>query len=123
LRVIERRALRREPRDQILYRGVVFPSVADVVDGRSCPHGGNGDFRHPDLIARPIRKARIGASAMPRKASSIATAIATDERVMCRLQARRARNPREGLYARIAPTMNRAVHPPTTASEIHLIWQ
>ncbi len=23
----------------------------------------------------------------------------------------------------LAPTMNRAVHPPTTASEIHLIWQ
>src|SRR5262249_42743158 len=47
-------------RDQIPYRGVFLPSVPDVVDGRSCPHGGNGDFRHFDLVARPIGEARIG---------------------------------------------------------------
>jgi hypothetical protein len=41
---------------------------------------------------------------------------------MCRLQARR--DAQEILAQdRIAPTMNRAVHPPTTASEIQLIWQ
>ena len=27
-------------------RAKFLPSVPDVVDGRSCPHGGNGDFRH-----------------------------------------------------------------------------
>jgi len=34
-----------------------------------------------------------------------------------------ARSPASRRCARIAPTMNRAVHPPTTASEIQLIWQ
>src|SRR5262249_5316183 len=59
LRVVERRAARRKPRDQIPYRGVFLPSVPDIVDGRTCPHGGNGDFRHFDLVAGPIGEARI----------------------------------------------------------------
>jgi hypothetical protein len=35
-------------------------SLTHVVDGRSCPHGGNEDFRHLDLIARLIGETRIG---------------------------------------------------------------
>jgi len=37
LRVIERRAARRKPRDQVLYRGILLPSVLDVVDGWVLP--------------------------------------------------------------------------------------
>ena len=36
LRVIEGRAARRKPRDQV--RGILLPSVPHVIDGRSCPH-------------------------------------------------------------------------------------
>src|SRR6516162_3215799 len=60
LRVIEGRAARRKPREQIPDRGIFLPSVTDVVDRRPCPYGGDRNFRHLDLIARPIGKAGIG---------------------------------------------------------------
>src|SRR5262245_26284545 len=126
LRVIDRRAAGRKPRDQILYRGVFLPSVPDVVDGRSCPPGGNGDFRHFDLVARPIGEARIGGERRAPQGQLHGDgqrAGPTSHAPPPPGSPRRARNPRAGSYARIAPTMNRAVQPPTTASEIQLIWQ
>src|SRR5499426_621159 len=125
LRVIERRAARRKPRDQIPYRGVFLPSVPDVVNGRSCPHGGNGDFRHFDLVARPIGEARIRSErrAPQGQFNGDGHGDGPTSHVPPPGSPRRARNPRAGSYARIAPTMNRAAHPPTTASEIQLIWQ
>src|SRR5262249_16740553 len=112
-------------RDQIPYRGIFLPSVPDVVDGRSCPHGGNGDFRHFDLVARPIGEARIGGErrAPQGQFNGDGHGDGPTSHAPPPGWPRRARNPREGSYARIAPTMNRAVHPPTTASEIQLIWQ
>src|SRR5215469_2987027 len=50
LRLIERRTARRKPRDQVPDRGIFLPGVAHVVDRRPCPHGGNGNFWHLDLI-------------------------------------------------------------------------
>src|SRR5262249_28629049 len=124
LRVIEGRAARRKPRDQVLYRGVILPSVPDVVDGRPGPHGGNGDFRHLDLIARPIGEARIGGERTSQgQFNGGGHGEGPTSHVPPPGSPRRARNPREGSYARIAPTMNRAVQPPTTASETQLIWQ
>src|SRR6516164_3994709 len=125
LRVIEGRAARRKPRDQILYRGVFLPGVPDIVDGRSCPDCGNGDFRHFDLVAWPIGEARIGGKrrAPQTQFNGDGHGEGPTSHVPPPGSPRRARNPREGSYARIAPTMNRAVHPPTTASEIQLIWQ
>src|SRR5262245_3247109 len=125
LRVIEGRAARRKPRARVCGRGVFLPSVPDVVDRRSCPHGGNGNFRHLDLIAWPIGKAGIGGERRAPQGQS--NGDGHSERPTSHVpppgSPRRARNPREGSYARIAPTMNRTVHPPTTASEIQLIWQ
>src|SRR5215831_8857390 len=117
LRVIERRSSRRKPRDQVLYRGIFLPSVPDVVDGRSCPHGGNGDFRHFDLVARPIGEARIGGERYASQGQFDGNGHSdgpTSHAPPPPGSPRRARNPREGSYARIAPTMNRAVQPPTT---------
>src|SRR5262249_18745254 len=121
----ERRGARGKARDQILYRGVFLPNVPDVVDGRSCPHGGNGDFRHFDLAARPIGKARIrGERRAPQgQFNGDGHGETPTSHAPPPGSPRRARNPRAGSYARIAPTMNSAVHPPTTASEIQLIWQ
>src|SRR5262249_21580714 len=108
---IERRAARRKPRDQVPDRGIFLPCVPDVIDGRSCPHGGNGNFRHLDLIARPIGKAGIGGERQARQGQS--DGGGPSERPTSHVSPpgspRRARNPREGSYARIAPTMNRAV--------------
>jgi hypothetical protein len=42
---------------------------------------------------------------------------------MCRPQARHDAQEILARIVRKAATMNRAVHPPTTASEIQLIWQ
>src|SRR5262249_26135649 len=125
LRVIERRAARRKPRDQILYRGVFLPSVPDVVDGRSCPHGGNGDVRHFAPVARPSGEARSGGERRAPQAqyNGDGHGDTPTSQAPPPGSPRRARKPREGSYARTAPNMNRAVHPPTTASEIQLIWQ
>src|SRR5262249_39398974 len=103
----------------------LLPNVSDVVDGRSGPHGGNGDFRHFDLAARPIGKARIGGErrAPQGQFNGDGRGDTPTSHAPPPGSPRRARNPREGSYARIAPTMNSAVHPPTTASEIQLIWQ
>src|SRR5262249_13903886 len=119
-------AARRKPRDQVLYRGVFLPSVPDVVNGRPCPHGGNGDFRHLDLTARPIGEARIGGKRRAPQGQFNGDRHGdgpTSHVPPPPGSPRRPRNPRAGSYARIAPTMNRAVHPPTTTSEIQLIWQ
>src|SRR5262249_31551302 len=122
LRVIDRRAAGRKPRDQILYRGVFLPSVPDVVDGRSCPHGGHGGLRRLDRPAPAIGAARSGG--WPREFNGEGHGEGpTSHAPPPPGSPRRARNPRAGSYARIAPTMNRAVQPPTTASEIQLIWQ
>jgi len=125
LRVIERRAARRKPRDQVLYRGILLPSVLDVVDGWSCPHGGNGNVRHLDLVARPIGETRIGGKrrASQGQFNGDGHGGTPTSHVPPPGSPRRARKPREGSYARLAPTMNSAVHPPTTASEIQLMWQ
>src|SRR5262249_60284312 len=122
---IEGSAARGKPRDQAPDRGIFLPGVAHVVDRRPRPHGGNGDFRHLDLITRPIGKAGIGGERHAWQGQSHGGGHS--ERPTSHVpppgSPRRARNPRAGSYARIAPTINRAVHPPTTASEIQLIWQ
>src|SRR6516162_5217933 len=125
LRVIEGRAARRKPGDQIPDRGIFLPSVSDVVDRRPCPYGSDGNLRHLDLIARPIGKAGIGGErrALQGESNGGGHSERPTSHVPPPGSPRRARNPRAGSYARIAPTMNRAVHPPTTASEIQLIWQ
>src|SRR5262249_22836111 len=125
LRVIEGRAARRKPRDQIPDRSIFLPSVSDVVDRRPCPYGSDRNLRHLDLIARPIGKAGIGGERPTSQAQP--KGDGNGERPTSHVpppgSPRRARNPRAGSYARIAPIMNSAVHPPTTASEIQLIWQ
>ena len=60
LGVLERRAPGRELRHQRAHLGIVLPLVLDVVERRTCPHGGQRDFRHLGLDAWPVRIARIG---------------------------------------------------------------
>src|SRR5262249_30756137 len=111
LRVIEGRAARRKPGDQIPDRGIFLPSVPDVVDRRPCPHRGDRNFRHFDLIARPVGKAGIGGE---RHASQgHFNGDSHNERPTSHVpppgSPRRARNPRAGSYARTVPTAPAAV--------------
>src|SRR5262249_46753602 len=105
LRVMERRAARRKPRDQIPYRGVFLPSVPDVVDGRACPHGGNGHFRHFDLVPGPIGEAWTSGERRPPQGqfNGDGHAETPTSHVPPPGSPRRPKNPREGSYARLRP--------------------
>src|SRR5262249_57652047 len=106
-------------------RGVVVRRGWEGVEGRRWPYGSDGNLRHLDLIARPIGKAGIGGER--RASQGQPNGGGHGERPTSHVpppgSPRRARNPRAGSYARIAPVINSPVHPPTTASEIQLIWQ
>src|SRR5262249_31006555 len=132
LRVLERRAPGREPRDEFLQLGVVLPRLADRIDRWAGPHCGDRELRHLRLRARPVGVARTGAvgrapggAGRDRRGCEDRVAhhasLHAAPHVSPPGPPRRAMKPRDGSYAMIAPTMNTARQPSTTASEIQLI--
>ncbi len=84
--------------EDLILKIELGPGGNPSVDGRSGPHGGNGNLRHLDLIARPIGKPGIGGErhASPAQFNGDGHAERPTSHVPLPGSPRRARNPREG---------------------------